>query len=127
MPFGDSVSNLPSVLVAAGGAAAGVYLDFIPATLLPGFIPGSLIPGIEASVGVLVASVLMDFFPQVGTLSTTQKERFMLSTFISTFCMGMFGDSIGFTGIEETNKLMLGAVTGVLVSAYLPESYHLIK
>lgn len=120
-------SNIPAVLIAAGGAVAGVYFDFIPTNLLPGFIPPSVVPAVEASLGVLASSVLMDFWPQVGTLSTTQKERFILSTFVSTFAMGMFGDSIGFSGIEETNKLMLGAATGVLVSAFLPNEYHLIK
>lgn len=106
---------------------ASVYFDFIPGDLIPGFFPQSLIPALEASAGVLAAGFVMDFFPNMGSLTMVQKERFMLSTFISTFVISTFGDTFGFSGIEESMKLMLGAGVGVLGSALLPESYHLIK
>lgn len=124
MPY--NFAGLAPTVLAAGGAMAAVYYDPIPTTLIPAFFPATLVPATEAVAGVLLTTVAMDFFPTLGQLSMVQKERYMLSTFLSTLAAGMFGN-VFLPNVEFNRLLMIGSGAGVIGSYILPENFHLIK
>jgi len=121
------LTGLPSVIAAAAGAVAGVYLDPIPNDWIPGAIPRSFIQGIEASAGVFIVGFALDMLPQLGSLTTLQKEQYMLSTFISTTLSGFIGNSFNTGGLSSDQMMLLAAGGGVIVSAFLPDKFHIIK
>lgn len=123
----SNLSGLPSVLACAGGASGMVYFDPLNMASLA-FVPTPLLKGLEASLGVLGVSLVLDFVPTLGSLSMLQKERFMLSTFLSTTVASFVGGAgIPYFGLPQNQTELLAAAAGVIVSAFLPENIHIIK
>jgi hypothetical protein len=104
-----------------------VYFDPLNMASLA-FVPTPLLKGLEASLGVLGVSLVLDFVPTLGSLSMLQKERFMLSTFLSTTVASFVGGAgIPYFGLPQNQTELLAAAAGVIVSAFLPENIHIIK
>jgi hypothetical protein len=114
----EKFASLALVSLSAGLVPFSRILD----PFIPGFLPPVLISPIEASLGVLASTTLLEYSP-MPSFEKKWKERFLLASFMGALVISLLGEPV--LGLEDRAMDSLSASVAVLGTYFSP--FHLIQ